>query len=97
MTVYVIGMVKINDRAEYRKYEAEVIGCITGHGGKIVAVDNDVDVREGEWPFERAVMIAFENRAACNAWYESEQYQRIIRYRWAGATSTMIIVNGPAQ
>lgn len=94
MTVYVVGAVKFTDRDEYRKYEAEVVGCITRHGGRIIAVDGHVDVKEGEWPFDRAVMIAFEDRAACNAWYESAQYQRIAQFRWAGATSTIIVVEG---
>ena len=45
-----------------------------------------IDVKEGETP-ARVVVIEFPDMAAAQAWYESEEYQELIKIRQAYSTN----------
>ncbi|MCP4689530.1 MAG: DUF1330 domain-containing protein, partial [Desulfobacterales bacterium] len=77
MPGYFIAQINIRDEEEYQKYLDGFDEVFSKHNGKVVAVDDDVNVLEGEWPFGRTVIIRFPSKADLSSWYESEEYQRI--------------------
>ena len=92
---FVVVQIAIADRDKYHQYET------AGHheifdkfGGKVVGIDEDVDIVEGSWPFTRTVLIEFPSKTAAHSWYESEEYQAVVGLRHSSATSNLVIVAG---
>jgi uncharacterized protein (DUF1330 family) len=93
--VFVVVQIAIDDRDKYHQYET------AGHqeifdkfGGKVVGIDEDVDVVEGSWPFTRTVLIEFPNKQQAWSWYKSDEYQALVGLRHDSATSNLVIVAG---
>ena len=52
---------------------------------------------EGQWPFDRTVLLRFPSRADAFAWSNSPQYQAIAKHRIAGTRSNVVMLDGLAQ
>jgi uncharacterized protein (DUF1330 family) len=92
---FVVVQIAINDRDEYHQYET------AGHqeifdrfSGKVVGIDEDVDIVEGSWPFTRTVIIEFPSKELARAWYDSDDYQAVVGLRHRSATSNLVMVSG---
>jgi uncharacterized protein (DUF1330 family) len=92
---FVIVQIVINDRDGYHQYE------IAGHleifdkfSGKLVGVDENVEIVEGSWPFTRTVLVEFPSKELTRAWYESDEYQAVVGLRHGSTTSNLVIVSG---
>jgi uncharacterized protein (DUF1330 family) len=92
---FVIVQIAINDRDGYHQYE------IAGHqeifdefNGKVVGLDEDVEIVEGSWPCTRTVLIEFPNKELARAWYDSDEYQAVVGLRHGSTTSNLVIVSG---
>jgi uncharacterized protein (DUF1330 family) len=92
---FVIVQIQINDRDAYHRYET------AGHqeifdkfSGKVVGLDENVEVVEGSWPFTRTVLIEFPSKELARAWYESDEYQAVAGIRHGSTTSNLVIVSG---
>jgi uncharacterized protein (DUF1330 family) len=92
---FVVVQIAINDRDEYRQYET------AGHqeifdrfSGKVVGIDEDVDIVEGSWPFTRTVIIEFPSKELARAWYDSDDYQAVVGLRHRSTTSNLVMVSG---
>ena len=59
MSVYVVGLINIRDRATYAKYASGFKEIFTPYGGKIVSVDEAPKILEGEWRYTRTVLLEF--------------------------------------
>lgn len=94
MTVYIIAEFKIHDRASYDKYDAAFEGVFAAHSGKILSVDEEPMVLEGEWTATRSVLIAFPDKAQAMAWMTSEPYREIAKDRIAGSVGKVRMVRG---
>ena len=92
---FVIVQIAINDPDGYHQYE------IAGHqeifdrfSGKVVGLDENVEIVEGSWPYTRTVLIEFPTKELARAWYESDEYQAVVGLRHGAATSNLVIVSG---
>ena len=63
MACYFIAQINIHDQVEYQKYLDGFDEVLDGYEGSVVAVDDDVTVLEGKWPFRRTVVIQFSSKA----------------------------------
>ena len=97
MTYVVVTIKKIKDIGAFRDYAAKVAPIIERHGGKYVAVDKNPDVRSGEWPFIRTVIVAYPNFAAAQSWYDSAEYREIIPIRELAIDANIAIVRDPKE
>jgi uncharacterized protein (DUF1330 family) len=92
---FALAQVTINDENGYQQYATaghlEIFGKFSG---KIVAVDEDAEVIEGSWPFNRIVLVEFPSKELARAWYDSDEYQAIVGLRHSNATSTVAIFGG---
>jgi uncharacterized protein (DUF1330 family) len=92
---FVIAQIVINDRDTYHQYEtAGHLEIFDKFGGKLVGVDENVEIVEGGWPFTRTVLIEFPSKERARAWYESDEYQAVAGLRHNSATSNLVMVSG---
>jgi uncharacterized protein (DUF1330 family) len=94
MTVYVINSMKIHDRAEYDRYLRAFMPVFRRFKGAVLAAQDDPAPMEGEWPYDRTILLSFPSREEAMAWIESPEYQAIARHRHAGTRSNVIMLDG---
>jgi len=94
MTHYLIAKIEIDDREEYAKYEAGFIDIFMKYKGKMLAVDEDPEVLEGEWPATRTVLVEFPDSKAAHDWYDSEEYQTLAQHRFKASDGNIIMIKG---
>lgn len=82
----------IHDRAGYREYERAFLPTFLRFGGEVLAVQDDPQPREGTWPYTRTVLLRMPSREKAQEWYESAEYQAIVRHRWNGTDSNVVIL-----
>ncbi len=97
MSAYFVANISIHDKQEYDKYLASVDDVFLKFNGKYLAVDEHPCVLEGEWDYTKAVLIEFPSEKELREWYESEDYQQIVKHRLQGARCDSILVHGKAQ
>jgi uncharacterized protein (DUF1330 family) len=94
MKAYVIAVETVNDQAMFDVYRKEVPGTLVPFGGNFIARGGHLTALEGEWPHPRLVIIEFPSRAAAEAWYRSDEYNKIISLRHKSSVGNLVIVDG---
>ena len=94
MAHYVIAQIDIKDREKYAEYEAGFMAVFMSYKGKLLSVDENVSLLEGQWPATRTVLIEFPSKEEALAWYESEEYQSLAKHRFPASTSDIAIISG---
>jgi uncharacterized protein (DUF1330 family) len=94
MPAYLVGQITIHDRSEYEKYLAGVMDTFAPFDGRVLAVDEEVEVLEGTWPATRTVVLEFPSMDHARRWYESPNYKSIVQHRFKAARSNIILANG---
>ena len=97
MTYVVVTIKQVKDLDAFRDYAVKVAPIIEHYGGKYVAVDKAPDVRDGEWPFVRTVIVAYPNIAAAQKWYDSPEYREIIPIRKRAIDANIVMVRDPQE
>lgn len=93
MSVYVINNMTIHDMDEYKAYLRGFMPVFEKYGGRILAAENAPSPTEGEWPYDRTVLLAFPTREAVDQWSQSPEYQEIARHRRAGTKSNVVVLD----
>lgn len=91
---YVILTESIRDRAGMEAYGRASAPTMIEAGAKVLSVETQPEVLEGEWHGDRTVVVEFESVAAARAWYESADYQQALPLRQAAADCNAVIVSG---
>lgn len=94
MSYYFMASIRIRDEKEYQLYLDRASDIFARYHGTYLAVDNEAEVMEGEWKYDRSVLIRFESKEDFKAWYDSEDYQEILKYRLRAADCDSILVRG---
>jgi len=94
MTVYTLALLTIHDRDGFAAYERGFMETFTPHGGAILAVDENPQVLEGQWPHTRTVILSFPDQAAFDAWYHSDAYQAVAAHRFKASAGAVVVVKG---
>jgi uncharacterized protein (DUF1330 family) len=97
MTVYAIAMFSITDRAVYGRYQAQFMGVLNRHKGKVLAADEHPVVVEGNWGRDKVVMLSFANEADFREFMDSPEYQDISKERRAATNGFIVLVRGVAE
>ena len=92
MTVYAIALLNIADRERYGAYVSGFMEIFSRHSGKLLAVDEEPTVKEGDWPYTRTVLIEFPTAEAFDAWFNSQEYQALAKHRHAASTGSIAVV-----
>ncbi len=94
MSCYFVATINIHDRDTYAKYESGLMEVFSKFNGKMLAVDEEVEIFEGAWPYTRTVIIEFPSEADAKAWYESEDYQALAKHRFAASEANLALIKG---
>lgn len=91
---YAIFTEVIRDQSTYQGYVQKAVTTIKNAGGRIIVVDDNVTVLEGRWHGTRTVVLEFDSVAAARNWYDSPEYQAIIKERHDSADANAVLLKG---
>ena len=94
MAAYIIARITINDRHRYARYEAGFMEIFAAHAGKLLAVDENPEVLEGQWRCTRTVLAEFPDKESALAWYRSDDYQTLAEHRFAASEGEIALIQG---
>ena len=94
MSYYFLAQIRIHDEGEYQLYLDRADEVFARYKGRYLAVDNSPEIQEGKWGYNRAVVIQFESRKDFMEWYNSKDYQEILKFRLKAADCDSILVKG---
>lgn len=94
MSCYFVAQIRIEDMAEYKKYLDRCDEVFAQFNGRYLAVDPNPIVLEGQSQYDRVVMIEFPTEEDLRSWYESPQYQQILKYRLGAGSCDTLLVKG---
>jgi uncharacterized protein (DUF1330 family) len=91
---YVILTEAIHDQAGMQEYSRKSAQALIESGARVLSVDTQPQILEGEWHGTRTVVVEYESVEAARAWYESETYQKVLPLRLAAADCNVVILSG---
>ena len=94
MTVYTIAQLKFKDLASYRRYQKAFPSVFARFNAKVLAADEEPVVLEGDWPYDKVVILAFPDEDEARRFSEDSGYQAIAVDRKAGADTVALMVKG---
>lgn len=87
---YIVAQIRIDDPEGYAAYQDGFLPIFAQFEGEILAVSDDVNVLEGDWPYSRAVVIRIPSEEKARAWYASPEYLELAKIRHAASEGTII-------
>jgi len=94
MSVYFMANIQISNDQGYQLYLDRSDEIFARYKGTYLAVDSKPKVLEGGWAYSRAVLISFARQEDFDAWYRSEEYQEILKYRLFASECDTILIHG---
>lgn len=94
MAAYIVAQITITDRQVYGKYEAGFMDVFTRYDGRLLSVEENAHVLEGDWSCTRTVLAEFPSKEIALAWYNCAEYQALAPYRHKGSTSKIAVLEG---
>ena len=94
MSSYFLAQINIHDSDEYSRYLEGFDRVFEKYNGTVLAVDNEVQVLEGEWPYGRTVLIQFPSKKELLDWYNSPEYQELARHRQNASSANIALIRG---
>lgn len=94
MSCYFAAQIRIHDFEEYKKYLDRVDEVFKRFKGKYIAVDKSPEILEGGWSYSRFIIIEFPDEVELKRWYQSPEYQAIVKYRLSSADCDSVILKG---
>ena len=94
MSAYIIAQIDIQDRAEYENYVQGARPLFPGYRCEVLVADEAPSLLEGDWPYNKTVVIRFEDEAEALRWYRSPDYQAIIKFRLSASKTNLILAKG---
>ena len=92
--IYILNNMTIHDRAEYGTYLRSFMGVFSKFSGEILAAADTPKPIEGEWPYDRTILLRFPSLEEAQRWAESPEYQQIVKHRWNGTKSNIVFLDG---
>jgi len=94
MAHFFMAQLNVHDRQGYGRYLEGAGALLEEFSGRVLAVDEDVAILEGEWPYGRTVLIEFPSRDHLDRWYRSPGYREIAAHRHAAAAGNAVVLQG---
>ena len=94
MKHYFVAQIKINANDEYEKYLENFDGIFSKYKGKYLAIDESPTLLEGTWDYTKSVLVEFNTKDEFEAWYYSDDYQQILKFRLRAAKCDSILLKG---
>ena len=94
MKAYFVLDITVNDYKRFKKYIDEIPSIIARHDGKYIVQGVEPTPLEGEWRYERLVIIEFPGRANAEALLNDPDAQELFRIRHNTTTGRMLLADG---
>jgi uncharacterized protein (DUF1330 family) len=94
MVHYFLAQVKINNPDEYQKYLDKIDDVFSRYKGEYLSVDESPIILEGDWKYDKTVIIKFKSKQDFEDWYFSDDYQEILRYRLNSSKCDTVLLEG---
>jgi len=95
MSAYVVyTMLELTDPDLFADYRKAIEPLIESYGARRLAAAAKFDVAEGEWPGDIVTILEFDDKAALEHWYNSEEVSQVMAMRQKAARGNLIIVEG---
>ncbi len=97
MPAYIISDVTVKDRAAMEEYRTRAAPTIALYGGRYLVRGGDVKTLEGNLPIHRLVVLEFPSVEAAQHFYDSPEYQPLLKIRLASTKSDLVLAAGHAS
>ncbi len=95
MTAYVVVDSQLTNPELYEQYKLRAKPLVESHGGEYLARGGQLTVKEDAlWSPTRMVLLRFPSAAQATAFYESAEYQEVLKISKASAKRSFVIVEG---
>jgi uncharacterized protein (DUF1330 family) len=94
MSAYIVGTITVRDEALWAQYLAGVAETFGSYGGEVLLRANMPVPLAGLAHGERVVVARFEDMPALCRWFDSPEYQSLIRLRDAAADVVLTAYQG---
>jgi uncharacterized protein (DUF1330 family) len=91
---YFLALIDVRDPERYEKYLAGFDAVFEKFEGRVVSVEDNPLVLEGEWPAGRTVLIRFPDEDELRRWYGSSEYQDLAQHRHEASVGCVAIISG---
>ena len=94
MTAYGVAHLRTtSNHSDVLEYLERIQATLDPFDGRFIVHGGRVDVLEGDWP-GTLVVIAFPDRAAAHAWYDSAAYRELLSLRTRHIEGDLIVIDG---
>lgn len=94
MSALFIAVSRITDREKLNQYLAGAPASLAGRPIEVLAFTEDGDTVEGAPPGSRVVVLKFPDKAAAMDWYNSPEYQAVVKLRLDGTEGFSLLCSG---
>jgi len=95
MPAYLLTFIRVDDTEVHTKdYLPHAHPILVRHGGKALAVTDDVETWEGALPEGRLVLVEFPTKAHADAFYADPEYQPFKTLRQSISSSDSVLFDG---
>ena len=94
MAGYVIAIIDVTNAEDYKEYAQQVPATIAKYGGRYLVRGGTMDLREGEWPGQRTVILEFPSIERAREWYDSPEYRPLRPIRQANSRGRIAFFEG---
>jgi uncharacterized protein (DUF1330 family) len=96
MPAYLVANITVTDPKRYPEYREKVPPVIAHYGGKFLVRGGTVHLVEGNLGVDRLVVIEFPTMEAARQFYNSSEYEPLLKLRLETARSQVAFVEGYA-
>lgn len=95
MAAYLIVDTALDKPALYEEYKLRARPLAEKYGGEYLARGGEINLKESDlWAPTRMVLIRFPDAASANRFYDSAEYQEVLKISKQAARRTVAIVEG---
>lgn len=95
MTAYLVVDTALTNPEVYEIYKSKAKPLVEKYGGEYLARGGKLSVKENKlWTPTRMVLIRFPSADDAETFYQSEEYQEVLKIGMQSADRTVVIVEG---
>ena len=94
MSAYFIIQINVTHPENYKDYIIKVTPIVKKFGGEYIIRGGKSEKVEGNWPYERTVVLKFPSYDMVKKWHDSEEYKPIRKIREDNSECNAIIIDG---
>jgi len=95
MAAYLIVDTVLDKPALYEEYKVRAKPLAEKYGGEYLARGGELTLKESElWTPTRLVLIRFPDSASANRFYDSPEYQEVLKISKQAARRTIVLLEG---